>query len=809
MFNAFMTRRRLAGIKMDRDDLVVGLAAAVTLLSLVVYGKGIPYVLDANETFSSILHVKNLLNYDFSLAWGLADETASTAVVAHPYVHTHQGNFPRLYAALIYLLGARSPEAQVTVTALTVGVASLVLLFRSFKLEFGRAIAATAVFLLLTDYIMFLQWQVVTYRVWHTFFIAMCLYSVSAYAVSRSRIWFISFFIVWYFLFYYELTFAIFTAVTVGTWTLWRLRESFRRTAIVIAVQLIGSVLGAATVVVQLVAYLGWNGFVQDISLTYSARNATNDPLQMAGLAQAFAREHNVVFFNNLADGSVYRTLSFAIESLTTWGLQVYSPGLFLAFAVCSVGAMIAVAPDGWVFRRLGAHPFLVLFGGFAAWLLPGMIGAAAALLFCLPALVLRHGENEEKPALLGPLTVMLWVIWVACLLVDNRVLGGAGTVDVSFGGMPAAILSLLLGLGCAWSLDKLAGAGSRMPSRGDAGRMLMFLLLLVVLAGLAQSTLPYGTGTFWSAVFASSGGYAVVVKGGLFCLVYCVAHVLLRREVIVGGALRHALPGAFLMLLCALSGLLVAIIMMPGYVYSGYHARGQSFFVTFTALFSSVGLVCLANASREFLRLTRVRHALGIAGLVAVIVIGGGWLFMQARLAVLLPADGFSRLVEELRRHSGKTLVANTYSAPFFIAANGWSYTAFARPLIRSKPNEAGYGYGFDKTYLWLADEKVNPDYEWPELYVCYSYFSMVDLRLAHQYSPGEPFGTWRGKSVCDRNTLVKRARKPDDGTWPHLKILSESSDRGRQWAIIALDRDAPPFFRCGTGLPGEPHQV
>ena len=64
---------------------------------------GLFYGFDSNETFSSIWHSYNFLNYSFDLHKGLADETFSNLDSAHSFIHTHQGNAPRLLGILLML----------------------------------------------------------------------------------------------------------------------------------------------------------------------------------------------------------------------------------------------------------------------------------------------------------------------------------------------------------------------------------------------------------------------------------------------------------------------------------------------------------------------------------------------------------------------------------------------------------------------------------------------------------------------------------------------------------------------------------
>src|SRR5262249_40360729 len=95
-------------------------AYAVVCGWLVVRSHGLPYVLDNNESFSSLHHAYNLYHFDFWKTCGLTDEAFSPDPEAHPFLYTHQGNFPRAFAFLIFVLGARTIESQVWITTFTV-----------------------------------------------------------------------------------------------------------------------------------------------------------------------------------------------------------------------------------------------------------------------------------------------------------------------------------------------------------------------------------------------------------------------------------------------------------------------------------------------------------------------------------------------------------------------------------------------------------------------------------------------------------------------------------------------------------------
>src|SRR4051794_8810267 len=65
---------------------------------LLISSDFLPYVTDNNESFSSLVHAKNLYQFGFGTAFGLTDESYGPDRAAHPFIHTHQGNFPRLFA---------------------------------------------------------------------------------------------------------------------------------------------------------------------------------------------------------------------------------------------------------------------------------------------------------------------------------------------------------------------------------------------------------------------------------------------------------------------------------------------------------------------------------------------------------------------------------------------------------------------------------------------------------------------------------------------------------------------------------------
>jgi hypothetical protein len=769
---------------------------------------GIPYGLDGNETFSSIVHAYNLLNFDFSFAKGLADETFSTSAAAHSFVHTHQGNFPRLFATLLYALGLKSPEAQVLATALTVGAGSIVLWFRFVSEVFDRRVAAIATAFLLTDYVLFLQWHLVTYRTWHLFFIAACFCSVQAFARSGDRRWYVALFGIWYGLFYYELLFAIFTATAVGLWTLWILQSRPKLAFRAVAVCFAGAVAGLGTVFVQLILYLGWQGFLQDFLGTFLTRNAAGSVADSIEQIKAFADQHHIVFFLNLIDGAAYRTLDFAISCLTSWGLLVYSPVIAQLILQVTAAAVIHSAQRRAMFDVFERHYIVFACLGFLMFVLPG----TSAVLICFAVAAgmlvvekfLGGGERPvagDRGRAVGHSTVLLWMVWYSALLADQRTLGDASLASGGFG--PAAFILAVAGAGCgsAYGIAAVLGPETKPDT---AGRINLFLLVCIACAGIAGvHTLP-PSGAFWSQALEGERfallGPKVILAGSVLALLI----LALLPEQVVGIADgnrqdtgketgRRASEPAVLAL-CVLSALLLVTILLPGYLYSGYMVRYCNFLAPFLTLFFGYGLSWLIGISGRSVANVdaRIVQPARVMGIVVVATIALGWCAVQAMMVELIPPGEFARLVAALRQYPGQTVVSKTYAAPFFLSTGAWAYFDLRFGRAETVRSPAGYDYVHDLSYLWFADRDRNPEYRRPVLYVCDAIPLLpeaMERRLKKETTPGRKWG-------CGSDRLVSLAKSGDTGHWPSPKLLATDAEGGDRWAIMAIDYDFPPYL-------------
>jgi Fibronectin type III domain len=310
-----------------------------------------PFVMDANESYSSLVHAENMYRFGVRDIVGLTDEAYGPNPEAHPFVYTHQGNFPRFFALLIFALGATSIESQTVVTTATIGLLSVIFAYHFLTRIGSPLFAFICCAIMMTDYVMIAQWHVVTYRVWHMFFFFSALLCIHYIGGTRRALWMSLCYITFVGLFYFEFIFAAFVGVATALYAACIYAGDLRRLLSVWLVQIAGALTSIAVLVSQVIAYLGYDVFLQDLSLTFTSRNQAP-----AGAAfsiflkqlQDFYDAHNIVFWFNVVDNVGARAPASLLRNFFQFNLQIYSP-LFAAIAL--------ILFAGWAFSRLADIP--------------------------------------------------------------------------------------------------------------------------------------------------------------------------------------------------------------------------------------------------------------------------------------------------------------------------------------------------------------------------------------------------------------------------------------------------------------------
>jgi hypothetical protein len=791
---------------------LLGFLFVAIALGLMASSRGVPAVFDGNETFSSILHAKNLLAFGPGVSAGLADESTSPRPSGHPVVHTHQGNFPRLYTAFLSTLGLGDPVSQVAATVLPIGFVGVLLLFFALHRYAGFALSVTALAILLTDYILFAQWQVVTYRVWHFAFTAALLAITISYRESPRRWLLLALFVTSAFLFYYELVFATFLAVSVSVLALLLWRCDIGKGLIFVGTELAGAVAGAGVVIAQLVSYLGWDGFVTDLRLTYLSRNAgITDSGRLAEL-RAFVEQHNIAFLYNFIDGSGLRSPGFVLDSIFRWGLQVYTPPFTYCILILAFGIAVALfAPSGAT-----RFPKLIIAGlaalTAAAWLFgsSGIVFLLVALgtglaLFAAP----RPGKAPQRIAMadaaimLGPLAF----VFVLLAATFSRFVG----YERAFGAFWPYGLAFIVALAV---LAVLLMARAMPEREGNLSLDAVLRAASILCVGVALSQFHHrlydqALTPLWERSLPGPWMPASLQSAGMSLATACAAAIAaigpsLPRD--VSAPLRDTARRVALLIASFLIGLLAVIVLFPGYVYSGYMARYLNVLVLPFALAIGfalyavivVGKHVVANADRAA-GFPSWPAAIRTLCLATPIVLVGWWIAIQTANARLFPANGLAVLnALDALAPDRPTIVANSYPAPFAVTTGQWSYLdeTFASGRIAFSPS-TGYAHSFDRKYLWFADRERNSDYAKPDAFVCLltPTYRSVSLELADPQKA----------SRCVDNGMVQWTRRHEAKTWPQHIIAARDPSGRDSWAIVKLDWDVPPYLTAPPRIAAE----
>ena len=112
---------------------------------------------------------------------------------------------------------------------------------------------------------------------------------------------------------------------------------------------------------------------------------------------------------------------------------------------------------------------------------------------------------------------------------------------------------------------------------------------------------------------------------------------------------------------------------------------------------------------------------ALGLASFFLLGMMGIYWIGMQGVYLRLLPPDHYSFLkILSKPPYRGASFVVDTYAAPVAAFTGQWAYfdPEISSGIILLSSN--GPFLHTDKSYLWLADRRVNADYEKPDYFLC-----------------------------------------------------------------------------------------
>jgi hypothetical protein len=731
----------------------------VGLLYVIAYGwllrstDALPYVLDNNESFSSYIHGANMFHFGVANSFGLTDEAFSPdAAAAHPYVYTHGGNFPRIFSYMLYALGARTVQAQIVIATFTVGILGLFFIYAYFARLAGVAFAALTCLVFGSDYLFFAQWQVNSYRVWHTFFLFAALLCLHAVSGKRRRLFLGLLFATEACLVYFDLTFALFVSVFAGLYAAVLYRRQLGLLARVWATQLVAAVATVALLVAQSVAYLGWSAFAFDIGQVYGTRNSplagTGQGDRLVAQLQDFYASHHVVFWPLLGANASLRDAGYFVRESFSFTLEPLT--------------------------RLFSLIVLLIFGG---WLL-GLVR--------LPP----PGNLTPKGAVpLAAATVVM--LFLASFVAAFSVLGYLPSPGVDAAG-PVSLVSPQVGLAVIFAFLMLLGM-----TRLATGSWHRFASLPFVRVALASGLLLVAAAfTSNSATFYDQQLQPLALLGAWLPAPVATSILLLTLGLAAGLVLTNTpifeRPTLVVYLVCGLLAYGVAYLALPGYVVSAYLERTAPLTVYGRDVVVAIALFVLGTlvvrAASERRASVPMRGLAAAAAGALLVVLGAYWLNVQRQFMVeLLPPTHYSAFLTQLSEppFRGASFATNMYPASVAAQTGQWAYTD--QSLGRGEVNLGADGYTVarDWTYLWMADAQTNPVYTAPDYYLC---VIQQNLSTAIDRLAGKAEGG------CGQLGLVRLAGQ--DVPFPHDKVVAGDPTGRDNWAVVSLDWHYPPYL-------------
>jgi len=794
---------KTAEARLGLASVLFGVLVSVAVLA---FSGGIPFVTDGNESFATYNHGANLLRFGLTATMGLTDEVSTPDAAAHPYIYTHQGNLPRFASALLLWFGVNSMAWHVILISLIGGAFSTALCFHFFARAASARFAGLVCFVFWTDYLLFVQWQANSFRVWHSVLLFGGLVCAQSLGVNRrlgARLGLLG---VSACLFYFELIFAVFTVVFIAIYSLIEYRRQLRLAVMSWALMAVGGGASLALLATQLLSYAGPEQALQDVQVTYLVRNFAGDIGATAARAKVlqFFMENHVVFWDSF-DTTGYMSLSVLARTLSSTVFVVYSPLLVTLTGIVLGSLAIGTCP---VFHRRGR-------AGDGPRLSIRFFRIAPRLRNCIGRhhLARRPADLGQSSWLSAGLVARCAVLVVSALLAADSLaaapsvplLGGASVVSVgfprNFGGEQGPWQLFLACTAIIAVVVQVFPFRPHAPSLAWRGFLAVLVVSLAVAAWLPaqRDFYPVRSAALWRGYFQATLPPVLVqvilvgawVLGSVLMLSGSIQRLVTTPTVRAAG--RYVAAGTL--------AFLAVYLLSPGYLYGGYLSRYAPLpvFVTDVTLALLIYvLLCLGAPLSSALLRVRGKPppmwrdvAVGVLATVVLVFVVGYWARVQATYIAYMPpgSASFLQLLEK-PPFQDASFASNNYALPITTYTGSWAYQDHILGQRRTLDSDATE-IEISGKYMWFRDRDENMDYLKPHYYLCRIMNNLDTVADLLVVPASERIHR------CSSEALVQGAGEgnPD-------RLVASDPGRADGWAIVELDpslkmhptwRDAP----------------
>jgi len=797
-----------------------------------------PYVTDNNESFSVFWHSYNLSNFNFFKSYGLTDDVYSTQEAAHPFAHTHQGNWPRIFGFLIFKLGADTIESQIVVTTLTIGIIGFFSVYHFFAKNINPLFSVIFCTFLMTDYILYAQWHVVTYRVWQLFFLFTTLICIEKLNRGNKSLWIYITVLNYACLFYSELIFAAFVAGMAGLYSINLYWRNIKLLASVIIIQISGAFIGIGILASQLILYYGFSNFKRDFIFTFLSRNHAASSSNLMEQMKTFYGTNNIAFWYNMDDNSTYLSLKMFAQSFFRYDFQVHTPILTLLTLVMAM-PIIRILP---IYKILDIdyskkhikiiYSVFSLISGYLvfyySYLYYKNINISLFISLFLSSFIILtiyyfkanniikwNSEITETCDLFLSYSLFVSFFILALSLTYPNKLEGIEVTSYKIKNIfTINIMLAFAGAVLAFAyINFVTGINLLKQQINIRITLLLIVLLNVCLSMLIKyQHLLYNKGfkillqNLQSTVFPSSFMSPVIFIASIMSAIILIFQNN-NKEII---NIMPPLEKISVFLVCGFLSYVVVYMLSAGYLHTGYLTRSTPFTVFITNAILSVGAYLIIRYSYDLIYYSNISNfnmpsifLFLFPPILILITLSIYWLGLQYRYIQLLPPNHFSFLKELAKEpFKGKNYIVGNYAAPVSAYSGSWAYLSFNIPenLLQTKK-----GFKLDSsienTYLWMADRRSNLEYLKPDYYICMSNQNLgtVNAILANQFDGA------KNNVGCDSLIKSFTFKKINKNTLDHKLISSDIDEGGRgwaSWAIIKLDWEHPPTLTALSKL-------